>query len=90
MYASSPEALEDVLCTLDEIRRKMTSRQSSCPGEYSQFLASRGYGAATFCGRERLTSRAEKRSDEDLRLFQALAQFWREYLDAHPAAPESG
>ena len=73
MYASSPEALEDVLCALDEILRRIAGDDD--PAHYGQYLASCGYGAATFCERERLDSRTRRLTDEDRRLFQALAQF---------------
>ncbi len=91
MYASNPESLEDLLCYLDRLRdfateeRKLVDREQGFDG-YTTFLVSRGFGSANFCHRKR--RRKKRLTEEDLRLFEQLAQFWREYLEA-AAAPQS-
>lgn len=82
MYASSPEALEDVLWELDRLREfALDERQleADC-GAYSAFLCNRGFGAGTFCQHTRNGSL----TDKDLKLFEDLARFWREYMDEDP------
>ena len=80
MYASSPEALAEVLRALDEVRRFVHGIQSETDRAsrgYGPFLMSKGYGAASFTTRERPLS---KDPTDDRELFSRLVAFWREYL----------
>ena len=79
MYASSPEAIEDMLLLLDRIKFLIAGVEAGTPpyaSGYSAFLQSKGFEAATFCARRRSRSL----TDEDLTLFAELSRFVKEFL----------
>lgn len=81
MYASSPEALEEVLYHLDEVRRCACSAKwefgISTQEGYVAFTQSAGCGSASFIGRHRLDRGPDL---DDRELFTRLVEFWKEYL----------
>ena len=89
MYASSPEALEDVLRELDEVRRFACSAQwehpALAPKGYVAYLQAEEYGSANFTYRHRLDCGVDL---DDRELFTRLVEFWREYLRSEYATFE--
>lgn len=81
MFASSPEAIEDILLLLDRIRFLIAGVEAGTPpyaSGYSAFLQSKGFEAATFCARRR----TRPLTDEDQALFSELRVFVKEYLQS--------
>lgn len=79
MFASSPEGMEDVLITLDDLTQFVRSegkQPKSHTSGYRAFLEARGFESASFCSRHRPGRRLE---DDDMLLFSRLADFWQEY-----------
>jgi hypothetical protein len=84
MFASSPEALEDVVAALDRVSLMLAGcapDDTSTIG-YSAFLISRGFGAGNFCSGKR----NRPLTDEDKTLFSELATFLEEYLNSDASA----
>ena len=52
MYASSPEALEDVLMTLEKLRGFILGDGLDKPSAYTKFLLAHGFGVAKLTGQE--------------------------------------
>src|SRR5262249_33734508 len=81
MYASTPEALEEVLSALDTVRYFILfAPEAEFPvhePSYSTYLSRNGYGVAGFCTRYRERS---ERAVENRELFAELAAFWRRYV----------
>ncbi len=72
MYASSPEALEDVLWVLDRVRLYIANGPERSESQYQAYLGQNGFGARSFTGRYRKLP-IDKR-------FESLIKFWRQYL----------
>jgi hypothetical protein len=75
MYAPSPEALENLLGCLDDLRcfiHEKAYKSESCG--YCGFLISRGFGSSTFTSRN--FPPAPRRTED----FELFAGFWKQYL----------
>ncbi|GEM_PF-2900585 len=78
MYASSPQALEDVLTWLDHLREFIVvGGTPSAPSAYSKYLLSRGFGSGNFTSRK---YPPRSLNDNDRKIFKELCDFWRDYL----------
>jgi hypothetical protein len=78
MYASSPQALEDILRVCDQIRNfamevKEDLLETGC-ASYRQFLSSKGFGAQAF------TDVKDNQGLNDVEIFNSLVRIYREYL----------
>lgn len=79
MYASTPQALEDILRVCDEIRDFAMEVNEVFLGEgctsFSQFLLSKGFGRQTF------TNAKENEGLSDFQMFNNLAEIYSAYLN---------
>lgn len=78
MYASSPQALEDILSFCDGLRNYIMEVPRDFMGDectsYSSFLQSKGYGAGTF------TDPKKNEGLTNSQVFKNLASHYEEYL----------
>src|SRR5262249_12974600 len=78
MYASSPQALEEKLAILDQLREFILEvGEQYGPLSYAAFLSQKGYGVRMFTTKH-LVGRVL--SSEEKNLFKELSDFWMEYL----------
>ena len=79
MYASSPQALEDILSFCDEIRNFAMEVNEVFLGEgctsFRQFLKSKGFEAQAF------TNAKENQGLNDFEMFNKLVKIYSEYLN---------
>jgi len=87
MYAGSPSALEEVLAAMDRCRDFLLSEpfeKSEFRSSYGKYLSQKGFGVGSYCRQKRSFPDLQ---DDDVKLFNDLAGFWREYLtDRQPPA----
>jgi len=77
MYASSPDALEDMLTLMSELLLRFGHLNEAKPRpEYRDFLAERKFGSANYCGRMRY----DHPGVSDQELWSGLVATWKEYL----------
>jgi hypothetical protein len=77
MYASSPDALEDMLALLSELLLRFSCQDVAKPKpEYRDILMARNFGSANYCGRMRYDCPGV--SDEEL--WSGLVATWKAYL----------
>ncbi len=67
MYASSPEALEDLLIFIDELLYE---------NAHSDYYDSHDFGSASYCSRMRMNNPLTTRDE----LWTGLVETWRDYL----------
>ena len=77
MYAATPEALEEKLVTMEDLREFVITGEAEYTARfgYSGFLVSEGYGAAIFTT---ASTYDEIQSKQDP--FEAVAEFWQRFL----------
>ncbi len=79
MYASTPQALEDILSVCDQIRNFAMEVNEVLLGEgctsFRQFLKSKGFDAQAF------TNAKENQGLNDFEMFNKLVKIYSEYLN---------
>lgn len=82
MYASTPEALEVRLVTLEGIREHFLAGRLNSPqqqGGYDAYWEEHEFGACGFVARHR---KPTKLTSEDLELFHKLRDYWKLFLES--------